>query len=95
MIKTLLLTAAAAVLLTTAAAAAPINATAIAPSANAPVEQVRLICDGSGRCWRSRGPRYVQRGYGDGYVVRRGYDRSRHGYDRGPSVGFGFGSRGW
>jgi hypothetical protein len=61
-----------------------------------------MICDESGRCWRSRGPRYVQRGYGndDGYVVRRSYN-SYGGYDRpgyyggGPSIGLSFGNRGW
>jgi len=93
MIKTLLLSIASAALLTTAAAAGPINATAIAPSVNSPAEQVRLVCDGAGRCWRSRGPRYVQRGYDDGYVVRRGYDRRGY-YGGGPSIGLGFG-RGW
>jgi hypothetical protein len=97
MIKTLLLSVAAAALLTTAAAAAPLNATAVGPSATAPIEQVRMICDESGRCWRSRGPRYVQRGYDDGYVVRRGYNRPGYGYyggGGGPSIGLGFG-RGW
>jgi hypothetical protein len=95
MIKTILLSVATGVLLTTAAAAAPINATPL--GANSSVEQVRMVCDQSGRCWRSRGPRYVQRGYrGDGYVVRRGYNRPGHGYHGGgPSIGLSFGNRGW
>lgn len=92
MIKTLLLSMATAALLTTAAAAGPINATPIAPAAFSPVEQVRMVCDRAGRCWRS-GPRYVHRGYrGDGYAVRRGYDRRGYRHDRrGPSIGLSIG----
>jgi hypothetical protein len=62
MFKTLLLSIAAGTVLTTATAAAPLTVTRVGPTAMSPIEQVRLICDGSGRCWRNRGPRYVQRG---------------------------------
>jgi hypothetical protein len=97
MIKTILLSVATGALLTTVATAAPINATPLGASANAAVEQVRMVCDQSGRCWRSRGPRYVQRGYGDDGYVRRGYDRPGYGYygGGGPSIGLSFGNRGW
>jgi hypothetical protein len=103
MIRTILLSVSACVLLTSAAVAGPINAADVGQSAISDIEQVRMICDQSGRCWRSRGPRYVQRGYDgdDGYVVRRSYnsygryDRPGYGYGGGPSIGFSFGNRGW
>jgi hypothetical protein len=58
-----------------------------------PVEQVRLVCNEWGRCWRT-GPRYYRYGYygprrygyyGPGY----GYYRPRYGYYGGPGVAFG------
>ena len=69
---------------------------AVAPA----VEQVRLVCDQYGQCYRSRGRRYVQRGYYDGYSGRQsyGYDRGYGGqryYGGGPSIGLSFGNRGW
>ncbi|MBR0989807.1 hypothetical protein JQ580_03655 [Bradyrhizobium japonicum] len=103
--KTILLAAAAAASLATAASAAPLNVGGLATVEMTNVEQVRLVCDQYGRCFRTRGPRYVQRYYGDGdaYVARRSYgyhggagyyDRG-YGYSSGPSVGFSFGTRGW
>ena len=101
--KTILLAAAAASL-ATAASAAPLNAGGLAAAETANVEQVRLVCDEDGRCFRMRGPRYVQRYYDDdAYVARRSYgyyggpgyyDRG-YGYYGGPSIGFSFGTRGW
>jgi len=67
------------------------------------VEQVRLVCDDSGRCYRTRGGRrvIVQRDYGDsynyaprGYVERRGYGGGGGYYNEGPSVGIGVGPGG-
>jgi len=98
--------AAAAALLGSAAVAAPLNPTAIGSAEVSPVEQVRLVCNEYGRCYRTRGPRYVQRYYGedDGYVVRRSYgyyggpgyyDRGYGYYGGGPSIGFSFGTRSW
>jgi hypothetical protein len=62
------------------------------------VEQVRLVCDDAGRCYRARGSRRVviQQGYGDSYnyaprgryIERRGY------YDDQPRSGIGFGAPG-
>ena len=88
-----------------AASAAPLNATPIGSAEVANVDQVRLVCNEYGRCFRTRGPRYVQRYYGgdDGYVVRRSYgyyggpgyyDRG-YGYGGGPSIGFSFGTGRW
>ena len=107
--KTMILgTFAAAALLASAAQAAPLSPAmgeSLSGSASAAdVEQVRLVCNSHGRCFRTGGPRYVQRYHGDDdVVVRRSYnyyDGPRHygpgyGYGGGPSIGFSFGSRGW
>jgi hypothetical protein len=68
---------------------APISQVAV------PTEQVRLVCNQWGRCWRT-GPSYYRYGYsrpyyGPGY----GYYGSPYGYYGGPGVsvggpGFGF-----
>ena len=57
-----------------------------------PVEQVRLVCNEWGRCWRT-GPRYYRYGYygprryyGPGYGY--GYYGPRYGY-YGPGIAFG------
>jgi hypothetical protein len=102
-LKTILLAAAAVASLATAASAAPLNPGGLAALETANVEQVRLVCDEYGRCFRTRGPRYVQRYYDDdAYVARRsyGYYGGPGYYDRGygyggPSIGCSFGTRGW
>jgi hypothetical protein len=85
-------------LLASGANAAPLSTgLSIAPANN--IEQVRMVCDESGRCYRTRGGQrvIVEREYGDSYnyapreryIDRRGY---RDGYyDNGPSVGIGVG----
>ena len=79
--KTIALGALAATLMASAASAAPLAPAVVASTQVAGIEQVRLVCDEYGRCFRSRGPRYVQRYYDgdDGYVARRSY-----GYHGGP-----------
>src|SRR4051812_48162492 len=83
-------------LLVTAASAAPFFAGAsVAPQSN--IQNVRMVCDEGGRCWRERGERRViirepgdSYGYAprERYSERRGYD-DRGGYnDRGGGVGF-------
>ena len=58
------------------------------------VENVHVVCNEYGRCWRT-GPRrvyrqyYQPRVYGEGYRYG-GYDRPRY-YGGGPSIGFSFG----
>ena len=102
-----LITFAAAALLGSAAGAAPLTPAGIASPEVSNVDQVRMVCNSNGRCWRTRGPRYVQPGY-DSYVARRsynyydgpryydrGYGYDRGYYDNGPSIGFSFGNRGW
>lgn len=95
---------AATAMLASAASAAPLNSTVINSAEFANVDQVRLVCNEYGRCFRTRGPRYVRRYYGgdDDYVVRRsyGYYGGPGYYDRGyygggPGIGFSFGTRGW
>ncbi|MBR0827213.1 hypothetical protein JQ596_16910 [Bradyrhizobium manausense] len=103
--KTLALGIFAATLLGSAAIAAPLNPAAIGSTEVSGVDQVRLVCNEYGRCFRARGPRYVQRYYGgDDYVVRRSYgyyggpgyyDRGYGYYGGGPSIGFSFGTRSW
>ena len=101
--KTILFAAFGAALLAASANAAPIAPAATASTEAAGVEQVRLVCDEYGRCYRTRG---VQRYYGgdDGYMVRRSYgyyggpgyyDRGYGYYGGGPSIGFSFGTRSW
>ena len=105
--KTLALGALAATLLASGASAAPLYPSAIGSPEIAGVDEVRLVCNEYGRCFRTRGPRYVQRYYGgdDDVVVRRSYgyygggaryhDRDYGYYGSGPSIGFSFGTRSW
>ncbi|MBR0925142.1 hypothetical protein [Bradyrhizobium ottawaense] len=105
--KTIVLGALTATLMAASANAAPLAPSAIASTEPSGTEQVRLVCDEYGRCYRTRGPRYVQRYYGgdDGYVVRRSYgyygggpgyyDHGYGYYGGGPSIGFSFGTQSW
>jgi hypothetical protein len=66
------------------------------------IENVRMVCDEMGRCYRTRGGRRVviQQEYGnsydyaprDRYIERRGYDGGY--YNGGPDVGVGVGPGG-
>ena len=64
------------------------------------VENVRLVCDDYGRCYRSRSarrvivqPDYDSYNYAPRYVERRGYYDGGY-YNGGPSVGIGVGPGG-
>src|SRR6195952_2739966 len=77
----------------TAASAAPLaNGLTVIPDNG--IENVRMVCNEYGRCWRERGARrvIVEDSYGyaprERYIERRGY---YDGYDRGPGVGIGVG----
>jgi hypothetical protein len=83
-------------LFATAASAAPLtNGLAVIPDNG--IENVRMVCNEYGRCWRERGARrvVVEDSYGyaprERYIERRGY---YDGYDRGPGVGIGVGPAG-
>jgi hypothetical protein len=87
-------------LLSSGANAAPLSVnTSVMPDNG--IENVRMVCDEYGRCYRTGGRRVViQREYGDSYnyapreryIERRGYYDG--GYDNGPSVGIGVGPGG-
>ena len=85
-------------LFATAASAAPLsNGIAAMPDNN--IENVRLVCDEYGRCWRQRGARrvVVEDSYNyaprERYIERRGYYDGGY-YNSGPSVGIGVGPGG-
>jgi hypothetical protein len=85
------LAAAASTLFVTAASAAPLSAdVSVAPASN--IQNVRMICDENGRCWRERGERRViirEPGESYGYAPRERYIE-RRGYDEERSDGIGF-----
>ncbi|MDB5876543.1 MAG: hypothetical protein JWQ07_5985 [Ramlibacter sp.] len=83
-------------LFATAATAAPLsNGLTILPDSN--VENVRMVCNENGRCWRERGQRRViiRDSYGyaprERYIERRGYDEGVRFRAPGVSVGIGTG----
>jgi hypothetical protein len=89
-------------LFATVASAAPLSrGLAVMPDNG--IENVRMVCNDYGRCWRERGSRriIIQDSYDyaprERYIVRRGYyDGGYDGgyYDNGPSVGIGVGPGG-
>ena len=91
------LAAAASTILVTAASAAPLSAgVAVAPAND--IQNVRMVCNENGRCWRERGERRViiRDSYGyaprERYIERRGYeDRGGIGF-RAPGVSVGIGN---
>lgn len=96
------LTAAATALLMTSASAAPLSSGAALAGASAAqdgnIQQVRMVCNENGRCWREHRERRViireGRNYDDGprdrYIERRGYDEPGVGI-RAPGVSVGIG----
>ena len=78
-----LMAGAGALFVTAAASAAPIsNGITALPDGN--IEQVRMVCNENGRCWRERGERRVIVRESYGYDRGRGY--GRRGYDDGGGV---------
>jgi hypothetical protein len=85
------LTVGASALFMTAASAAPFSADAsVVLESN--TQNVRMVCNENGRCWRERGERRVIiRDPGDsyGYAPReRYYERRDYGEERGGGIGF-------
>lgn len=84
------LAAAASTLLVTAASAAPLSANvSVAPESN--IQNVRMVCNEDGRCWRERGERHVviRDGRGVyGYAPRERYIERRRGYEDRGGIGF-------
>ncbi|RXT46599.1 hypothetical protein [Bradyrhizobium betae] len=94
------LAAAAGTLIVTAASAAPLSPSAsFTPESS--LQNVRMVCNEDGRCWRERGERRViiregRDAYGyaprERYIERRGYDdRGGVGF-RAPGVSVGIGT---
>jgi hypothetical protein len=83
------LAAGASALLVTAASAAPLSPNAaVAPESN--VQNIRMVCNEDGRCWRQRGERRViirERGDSYGYAPRRERYNDRRGYGGGDGIG--------
>jgi len=85
-------------LLASGANAAPLsNGIAVMPDNG--IENVRMVCDEYGQCYRTRGGRrvVVEQSYGDSYnyyAPRERYIERRGYYDSGPSVGIGVGAGG-
>ena len=95
------LAAAASTLVMTAASAAPLS-TAVPVAGQSNIQNVRMVCDENGRCWRQHGERQViirdrRDSYDyaprERYIERRGYeDRDRGGIGiRVPGVSVGIG----
>ena len=95
------LAAAASALFMTAASAAPLSADlSVAPESN--IQNVRMVCNENGQCWRERGERRIiirepgdSYGYAprERYIERRGYDEDRGGIGfRAPGVSVGIGT---
>ena len=92
------LTLGAGALFATAASAAPLaHGLAVIPDNS--IENVRMVCNEYGRCWRERGQRrvIVEDSYNyaprERYIERRGYYDGGY-YNNGPSVGIGVGPGG-
>ncbi len=90
------LAAGASALFMTAASAAPLSAdVSVAPQSN--IQNVRMVCNEDGRCWRERGERRViirepgdSYGYAprERYIERRGYEERGRGYEERGGIGF-------
>jgi hypothetical protein len=95
------LAAGASALLVTAASAAPLSAdVSIVPEGN--IQNVRMVCNEAGQCWRERGERRViirepsdSYGYAprrERYIERRGYEERGGIGIRAPGVSVGIGT---
>jgi hypothetical protein len=99
--KTILSIMVATALLASAASAAPLKSAAVGTPGASNIEQVRVVCNHFGRCWRTGGPRYVYRNYSNGYRSYYNYYEAPgyytfpgYGYyGGGLGIGFGFGGR--
>jgi hypothetical protein len=88
------LLAGAAALVAGSAQAAPLSPAA--PAIDSGIENVRMVCDEYGRCWRQRGARrviierdsYNYYGGGPRYGYGSGHYGHRHHYHSGPGVQF-------
>jgi hypothetical protein len=88
---TISLAVGASALFMSAASAAPLSAdVSVVPQSN--VQNVRMVCNENGRCWREGGERRViirEPGESYGYAPRQRYIE-RRGYDEDRGAGIGF-----
>jgi len=102
---TITFAAAASAILMTAASAAPISVgtsgAAVSGTRDSNIQNVRMVCNEEGRCWREHSERRViirdRDAYGyaprERYIERRGYDEDRGGIGfRAPGVSVGIGT---
>jgi hypothetical protein len=85
---TLALAASAAALFATVASAAPLSIGQVASDSN--IQNVRMVCNEDGRCWRERGERRViirEPRHSYGYAPREGYTERRRYEAREPGIG--------
>jgi len=93
------LAAGASALVATAAFAAPLSPASPAPP-ESNIQNVRMVCDEAGRCWRERGERRVivreRESYGyaprERYIERRGYEEQGGIGFHAPGVSVGIGT---
>jgi hypothetical protein len=81
--------AGASALFTTAASAAPLSL-GVSAAPESSIQNVRMVCNENGRCWRERGERRViirEPGDSYGYAPRERYIE-RRGYEEGGGIGF-------
>ena len=83
---TIAMAAGAAALFATAASAAPLSTSSVASDSN--IQNVRMVCNENGRCWRERGERRVNSRDSYGYAPRERYIERRGYEERGPAIGF-------
>ena len=77
----------------TAASASPLSSrVAVVPDNG--IENVRMVCNEYGRCWRERGQRRVVIDDSYDYAPRERYIERRGYYNDGPRVGIGVGPGG-
>ena len=84
-------------LFATAATAAPLAVNRVAPGSD--IQNVRMVCDDSGRCWRQRSERrvIVRESYGyaaprERYIQRQGYGERNGVTLNAPGVSVGIGT---
>jgi hypothetical protein len=83
---TIAMAAGAAALFATTASAAPLSTSSVASNGN--IQNVRMVCNENGRCWRERGERRVISRDSYGYAPRERYIERRGYEERGPGIGF-------
>ena len=88
-VKLVMLVAAGA-LITSAASAMPLSNLSASIQGVQPVEQVRLVCNDRGQCWRTQSRRYERSYYRRSYNQGYGAYGNGYGYHQQPGIGLNF-----